>query len=333
MQALLRPIWLLLLLITLSQAGSAVAAEKGLVMGLVYTESPGTLLKSWAPVLEDMSEYLGVPVEGVVADDYAGIIWYLATGKTQLAWVGNKAAIEAVDRADSEVLVQAVTAMGPGYYSHLIVHKDSPLRNVEDVLKHAGTLSFGNGDPNSTSGYVVPGYYIFATRGLEPDKLFKRVTHGSHEENFHNVAAGKINVATNNSSSLARHRQNFPQEFERIRIIWTSPMIPADPIVVRRDLDPALKDRIKTFLLQYGKPTEGKPRERQQRETDTLAARKWTGFRQSDDLQLIPIRKLELYKERLGIEHNGNLPEEVRQSRIKAIEAKIESLGFPPTAP
>ena len=333
MQALLRPIWLLLLLVTLFQAGSAVAAEKGLVMGLVYTESPDTLLKSWVPLFEDMSEYLGIPVKGIVAEDYAGIIWYLATGKAQLAWVGNKAAIEAVARADSEVLVQSVTLLGPGYHSHLIVRRDSSLHSVEDVLKHAGTLSFGNGDPNSTSGYVVPGYYIFATRGLEPDKLFRRVTHGSHEENFHAVAAGQVDVSTNNSSSLARYKQCFPEEFERIRIIWTSPMIPADPIVVRRDLDPVLKDRIRAFLLQYGKPAEGKTSEQLQREEDMLAARKWTGFRQSDDTQLIPIRKLELYKERLGIERNDNLPEAVRQSRIEAIETKLKRLDSPPPAP
>ncbi|MDD3313026.1 phosphate/phosphite/phosphonate ABC transporter substrate-binding protein [Pseudodesulfovibrio sp.] len=333
MRPFLRIVLLLLSLATLLPSGSAAAAEKGLVMGLVYTETPEILLKSWTPLFEDMSRYLGAPVKGAVAEDYAGIIWYLATGKAQLAWVGNKAAIEAVDRADSEVLAQSVTLTGPGYYSHLIVPRASPLRDVEDVLRSAGTLSFGNGDPNSTSGYVVPGYYIFAARGLEPGKLFKRVTHGSHEENFHDVASGKTDVATSNSSALARYEQRFPDEFERIRIIWTSPMIPSDPIVVHKDLDPALKAKIRAFLLQYGKPGKGKSEEQAAREVQRLAARKWTGFRPSDDAQLIPIRKLELYKERLGIERNATLPESTRQERIRAIEAKIERLGPYPPAP
>jgi phosphonate transport system substrate-binding protein len=333
MQPLLRIVTLLLLLAALLPAGPAGAAGKGLVMGLVYTETPETLLESWTPLLNDMAEYLGMPVRGAVAEDYAGIIWYLATGKAQLAWVGNKAAIEAVDRAGAEVLVQAVTPLGPGYYSHLIVHEDSPLRDVEDVLENAGTLSFGNGDPNSTSGFVVPGYYIFARRGLEPGDLFKRVTHGTHEENFHNVARGTVSIATSNSSDLARYRRLFPEEYEQIRIIWTSPIIPADPIVARKDLDPALKEKIRTFLLQYGKPARGKTGQQAELEATRLATWKWTGFRQSDDTQLIPIRKLELYRERIGLEHNDNLPPGARRSRIKAIDAEIERLGSPTPAP
>ena len=63
-----------------------------------------------------------------------------ACASTRCTWpgMGNKSAMEAVDRASGEVFAQMVNADGTqGYYSHLIVHKDSPLKTLDDVLKNA----------------------------------------------------------------------------------------------------------------------------------------------------------------------------------------------------
>ena len=62
----------------------------------------------------------------------------------------------------------------PGYWSLLIVHKDSPLNSLEDVKRQAKSLTLGIGDPNSTSGFLVPGYYVMAQNGLDPKTSFKR---------------------------------------------------------------------------------------------------------------------------------------------------------------
>src|SRR3546814_2216710 len=99
-------------------------------------------------------------INSFFAPDYAGIIQGMRFDKVDVAWYGNKSAMEAVDRAGGEIFAQTVAANGnPGYWSLLIAHKDSPINSVEDMLKNAKTLTFGNGDPNSTSGFLVPGYY------------------------------------------------------------------------------------------------------------------------------------------------------------------------------
>src|SRR3546814_7392058 len=90
--------------------------------------------------------------------------------------------MEAVDRACGEIFAQTVAANGnPGYWSLLIAHKDSPINSVEDMLKNAKTLTFGNGDPNSTSGFLVPGYYVFAKNNVDAKQIFKRTLNASHE--------------------------------------------------------------------------------------------------------------------------------------------------------
>lgn len=319
---------LALIILVATFAQPARADSSPLYMGLVAADSREVTLERWKPLLEDMSRAIGRPVEALTMDDYAGIIWSLKTGKAQLAWMGNKSAIEAVDRANCEVLVMTLsTTSGSGYYSHLIVPSDSKLDSVDDVLNNAGSLTFGNGDPNSTSGFVVPGFYVFATRGIDPNRSFKRVVHNNHEDNFYAVASKEVDVATNNSLSLARHAQRSPKDARRIRIIWTSPRIPNDPIVVRKELAPELKRKIESFLIGYGKSTPGKSEQEVMQERELLSSRNWAGYIRSDDSQLIPIRKLELFKERKQVETAPDMPEAPKRDRLEAIDRQLRKLN------
>ncbi|MGR6765684.1 PhnD/SsuA/transferrin family substrate-binding protein, partial [Aeromonas veronii] len=78
-----------------------------------------------------MAKQTGLKINAFFASDYAGLIEAMRFNKMQVAWLGNKSAMEAVDRANGEVFAQMVNADGTqGYYSHLIVHKDSPLASL-----------------------------------------------------------------------------------------------------------------------------------------------------------------------------------------------------------
>ena len=139
---------------------TGVLAQDAINFGMISTEASQNLKADWQPLLDDMAKQTGLKINAFFASDYAGLIEAMRFNKMQVAWLGNKSAMEAVDRASGEVFAQMVNADGTqGYYSHLIVHKDSPLQNMQDVLKNSKSLSFGNGDPNSTSGFLVPGYY------------------------------------------------------------------------------------------------------------------------------------------------------------------------------
>ena len=144
--------------------------------GIISTESSSVLEASFSPFLNAMGESLGVEVKPFFASDYAGVIEGMRFGKVDVAWFGNKSAIQAVDRAGGEVFAQTIKDDGArGYYSLLITHKDSPLNSLEDVLACGKTATFGNGDPNSTSGFAIPGYYVWALNNQTPEDCFSRV--------------------------------------------------------------------------------------------------------------------------------------------------------------
>src|SRR5262245_47969255 len=131
------------LLVLLAFLCSSAAAQE-LQFGILSTESSQNLKPHWEPILADMSRSIGMPVKAYFAPDYAGIIEAMRFNKLQVAWLGNKPAIEAVDRANAEVFAQMLYANGdPGYYSLLIVHRDSPVKSVQDFLSQGSKLAFG----------------------------------------------------------------------------------------------------------------------------------------------------------------------------------------------
>src|SRR5215467_3221426 len=222
--------------------------------GVISTEASLNQKKNWEPFVDDISKAIGLKVKAFYATDYAGVIEAMRFNKVQVAWFGNASGMEAVDRAQGEVFAQVVSKDGnTGYYSHIIVRADSPFTSLEDILKCDKTLNFGIGDPNSTSGFLVPTSYIFAANNIDPKSCFKTVRNGSHQANAMAVANKQVAAATNNSEDLQRVEHTAPEARKQIRVIWTSPIIPLDPLVWRKDLDPALKTKIYTFLLGYGR--------------------------------------------------------------------------------
>ncbi|HID9777381.1 TPA: phosphonate ABC transporter substrate-binding protein [Pseudomonas aeruginosa] len=301
-----------------SLAGMAHADQPVINFGIISTESSQNLKSIWEPFLKDMSQQTGYQVKAFFAPDYAGIIQGMRFDKVDIAWYGNKAAMEAVDRAHGEIFAQTVAASGaPGYWSLLIANKDSKIDSLEDMLANAKSLTFGNGDPNSTSGYLVPGYYVFAKNNVDPVKAFKRTLNSSHEVNALAVANKQVDVATFNTEGMERLELTHPEKARQLKVIWKSPLIPGDPLVWRNNLSDEQKNKLRDFFFKYGANAEQKK---------VLADLQWSKFQPSDDDQLLPIRQLELFKQRTDVANNANLGAEEKAAKLKALDEELAKL-------
>jgi phosphonate transport system substrate-binding protein len=231
--------------------------------------------------------------------------------------------MEAVDRAQGEIFAQVLLQDGSqGYYSLLITHKDSAIHSLNDVLNNPGKYTFGNGDPNSTSGFLIPSYYVFALNHVTPQSLFKRVVTANHETNIMAVMNKQVDLATNNNIDFEKVSRRMPERAADIRIVWKSPLIPNDPLVWRTDLDGAVKTKIRTFLLGYGQGT-GADKER---ERTVLAALTWAGFRASSNDQLLAIRQIELFREKTKLEADDSVPAADKKAKLAEMDAKLAEL-------
>ena len=138
------------------------------------------------------------------------------------------------------------------------------------------------------------------------------------ETNLMAVANKQVDVSESNSEQIVRSKLKAPKAAAKIKVIWTSPLIPSDPMVYRKDLSKELKSRIKGFFLSYG------------RFGDTEAAKKVLAnisdgqgfFMESNNTQLYPIRQLALFKDRLKIQNGSGASGAEKEIKISAIDKK-----------
>ena len=301
-------------------AASFTLQAQEIAFGIIATDAATTQRERWEPFFRDMEKKTGLKVKSFYAPDYAGVIEAMRFNKIQVAWYGNKSAMEAVDRAEGEVFAQVMYADGTyGYHALLITHKDSPYRTLDDVLKNGKSINFGIGDPNSTSGFLVPTYYVFAQNGVDHRTAFKTIRSASHGANIQATLARQVDVATNNTEDMGKLESSKPDLFAQLRVIWKSPLIPSDPFVWRKDLDPAVKAKLKAFVLGYAKTD---PEEK----AILKAIYNYGGFRESSNDQLLPIRQLELFRDRSKVAADAAMAEGDKAKALAEIDRKLAAL-------
>jgi phosphonate transport system substrate-binding protein len=271
-----------------SPGGAAPAQE--VRFSVLSTESAQTMAAYWQPILVDMQKETGLKVTPYFSNNYTLLVEALRYKKSDAGWFSNQSGLEAVRRGGGEVFARTFSASGgDGYTSVLIAGARSGI-TLEKLLKCDKTLTFGLGDVLSTSGTLAPMTYLFAPRNIRPVDCFRQVRSGSsHGANLAAVANGQLDVATNNSTSLMLNEQNGGHEASKVKVIWRSPILPEDPIIWRKDLDPDIKEKLRQFFLTYGQG-DG---------PDAIRARGYMakvhvgGFKAADDNHLLPVREME----------------------------------------
>ena len=291
------------------QNNNGKAATK-LVFGVIAPRGADTAVANWRPFTEAMSARLQVPVEIVAAADYKEIVGAFKEGRIDLAWLSNATALEVVEAGKGAVFAQMITKSGStGYKSVLIVHQESKLNSLADVLKPGRGLVFGDGDSKSTSGHLVPLYYAFVkNRVNDPVSLFKEIRTGNHKTNALRTATREVDVATNNNEELQFFAAEQPDMAAKLRVIWTSPEIPQSPLVWSNTLPLPVKRQVRRFVTGYGKSSEAERKV-------LLQVNELSGFRKSSNRQLITISDLEMFNERLKLWNSRTLGDAERKQQ------------------
>ena len=268
--------------------GAAANAPDEITFSILSAQGQASAAPLWQPLLDDMADAVGVPVEPHFASTYGALIEDMKAGRTQAAWFSAQPAIAAMEAANAEMIARTVGRDGTDSYRSILVVKRGSGLGLEDILACGQRFSFGIGDAQSTSGTLAPLTFLFNPRGIDPERCFRSVKSANHESNLSEVAAGVLDVATANTVAVEALRRRNPAMADQIEQVWQSPPIPEGGILVRGDLDPALKEKIRSFFLTYGQGG-GAEGERQVR---VLAALGYSRFNAADDNYLDPVREL-----------------------------------------
>jgi len=293
----------LALLSACGKAPEQSAAEAGVInFSILSAESQQSMGKYWQPLLDDLSKQTGLKVKPFYTSNYASQIEAMRFGQVQVGWFSALPALEAVNRANGQVLGRVVDSGGAeSYESVLIVRKGSGV-TLDAVMKCGKRYTFGIGDAKSTSGTLAPMAYLFTPKNIEPAECFKTVRSANHQTNIFSVANGVLDVATNNTVGLAATARENRKIADRVEVIWRSPPLPESSIVARKDLDPAVREKLRQFFLTYG-TTPGAEGDRQR---EVLKGLLYGGFRPADDTYLDPIREMKAAEELAAAKRSGD---------------------------
>jgi len=300
-----------------------------LTFGILPIGGPSESLAAWRPMLDDLSHNLGLPIHSISVSTYEGLGQALAEERVDFAFVSGRLALDAVTHDRMQVIAQLTRTNGSrGYYSVLLVAKDSPLRSVDDMFKQPGRLRYARGEVLSVSGYLVPETQLFANRRLDSDTFFANVTVDNHQNNALAVANNEVDVATNNTADMERFAKRFPDQFARLRVLWTSSLIPHAVVVMREDLPVELRQRVTASLTSYG---SGKNAQAELAKLQLI--HDISGFAPAGNETLVPFADIEFNLDRRRAYSAQWVSDTAMQARLHKIDTEHQALVHELMAP
>ena len=167
----------------------------------------------------------------------------------------------------------------------------------------------------------MPETQLFATRRLDSDTFFANVVVDNHQNNALAVANNEVDVATNNTADLERFAERFPDQYARLRVLWTSSMIPHAVVVIRTDLPAELRQRVEATLTSYAK---GKNAQAELAKLHLI--HDISGFSPAGNEMLVPFADIEFNLDRRRAYSAQWVSDAAMQARLKKIDAEHEAL-------
>ena len=224
-------------------------------IGILGGENAQDRLTSSECLRAKVEQALGVPVKVFTPADYDGVIQGLLGGTLDYAWLGASgyAKIHLTDPDAVEVRLTKQNLDGStGYYSIGVARADSGIASMEDAKGKV----FAFADPNSTSGYLVPGAELRDAYGPLEEYFSEVRMSGGHEQTLVGVQNGDFDAGVSwadgqgnwedgyNSGAFRKAADAGLIDMNELVEIWRSKLIPEGPMVVRAALPEEVKEKV-----------------------------------------------------------------------------------------
>jgi phosphonate transport system substrate-binding protein len=222
------------------------AAQGVLKVSAIPDEAPTELQRKFKPLGEYLARETGMKVEFTPVTDYAAVVESLATKKLDLAWLGGFTFVQAKLRTNGSAIPIVQRAEDEKFISRFIV----PLGSSAKTLADLKGKSFAFGSPASTSGHLMPRFFLLQA-GINPDKDFRNVAFsGAHDATVAFVAGGKAEAGVLNASVWDKLVEEKNPNALKVRVLATTPPYYDYNWTVRGELDPALVKKLSAAFLK-----------------------------------------------------------------------------------
>lgn len=288
----------LLIALLYTSVVAAMRTDPPVKIGVASMITPVDAVKYYQDVIDFIGEQIGQPVQMVHRRTYDEMDSLLARGEVKIAFICSAPYVKNKEQFGVELLVAPSVDGKPLYHSYVIVHNDSPIKAFPELKGRA----FAFTDPKSNTGKLYP-EYLLKSMGLTSEKFFGRFLYSySHNKSVEMVAKKIVDGAAVESIVYEHMLKTGSPYARQTKIIKRSPPYGIPPVVVTKDINPALRQKVKDAFLAMQKTAKGKA---------ILHAMMIDGFVEVPDKNYDSIRTMEK-----AIAGNSKVAEKVRDRKV-----------------
>jgi phosphonate transport system substrate-binding protein len=217
--------------------------QRALRLAMIPSTDPGKIIRDSQPLVAYLDKETGSQIELVVPTNYAAVVEAIANDKVDIAYLGGFTFVQASRRAGVIPLVQR--DRDQNFHSVFITQTKSGIHSLADLNGH----SFAFGDVNSTSGHLMPAYYMRASN-VDPTLIANAIYTGGHDATALSVANGKVDAGAMDELVLASMIKSGKIGADQVRVFYTTPPFFDYVWAARKGLDPKLRESFAAALLK-----------------------------------------------------------------------------------
>lgn len=221
-------------------------------IAVIPSQNQGDMQTAMNKLAGILKEKLNRNVTIQVYPDYNGVVEAMNFGQVDMAYLGPLTYVIAHHNSGAEAIVTQLIKGKPYYHSYIITHKDHPWNSLDDLLKDSKNNSFAFGDPNSTSGSLIPGIEL-KKRGVYTDPnthQFKELRFtGSHDVTALAVQNKQVDAGAIDSAIYDMLVEQKKVDGNQIKVIWKSDDLFQYPWAVKKGTDQQTIDQLREAFL------------------------------------------------------------------------------------
>ena len=241
---------------------SVIHTEQVFANTFVFTAIPdedeSKLRSRFDKVTTYLTNQLDIEVKYIPVKSYGAAVTAFRNNQVQLAWFGGLSGVRA------RALVSGSTAIAQGvedpkFQTYFIAHSSTGLKKSSNFPIMIAGKTFTFGSKGSTSGRLMPEFYIRKNFSNSPNKVFSRVGYsGNHSRTISLVESGAFQIGATNFQVWKKDLAAGKIDTSKVAVIWETPSYPDYNWSIRGDVDKnfgsGLTERVKTALLNLKDP-------------------------------------------------------------------------------
>ncbi|MFC4259057.1 putative selenate ABC transporter substrate-binding protein [Marinobacter lacisalsi] len=240
------------------QSYAVSASAETFVFTAIPDQDETQLVERFGAVEAYLEEQLDMDVRYIPVKSYAAAVSAFRNNQVQLAWFGGLSGVQARRLVPgSEAIAQGEE--DPEFQSYIIANTSTGLEPMDDLSDDLRDMTFTFGSKGSTSGRLMPEFYLREAYGEAPDEIFSRVGFsGNHTRTVRLVEAGTYQLGAVNFKVWDSGVEDGSIDTDKVQVIWETPHYPDYQWTIRGDVNERFgedfKEKVTQALLDMDDP-------------------------------------------------------------------------------